>query len=82
MLALIDAMHQPEDLTPGRVTQFIDLPMTRNDRPDHDYYFIHEELTDMWAYDISLGRHYETKRPYLGFGFLVRGPRAPSPRWT
>ena len=72
MLALIDALHRPEDLTPQRVTQFTGMPMTRDSEPgEFHHHYAYHQLTDKWQVRISSGLHYETKRPYLGFGFLV-----------
>ena len=70
MLALIDAMHRPEDLTPARVTQLTGLPMTREGRSDHDHHFVDHELTGMWRVRLSLGLEFMTKRPELGFRFI------------
>jgi hypothetical protein len=68
MLALIDAIHEPEDLTPGRMTQFIGLPMRRQNDPG-DGYFAHQELTDMWESRISWRLNPTTKRHYLYLSF-------------
>jgi len=70
MLALIDATRRPEDLTPERVTQFIGLPMTRDNDPADDYYYAYHELTDTWRVRIFRGLDYKTKRPYLGSRFI------------
>ena len=70
MLALIDAIHRPEDLTQERVTQFIGLPMKHDNDPRDDYYYAYHELTNMWQVRLFRGLEYDTKRPYVGFSFL------------
>jgi hypothetical protein len=69
LLALIDSLHQPQDLTPERVTQFTGLPMYSLNTPSDFYYGNSQDLNEFWSYDYRLGLNYDTRLPDLGFRF-------------
>lgn len=70
LLALIDTLHQPGDLTIERVAHFSGIAMTPfSDKPTNDTYVISQPLTEMWRYSYNWGPNRATHLPGLGFGF-------------
>lgn len=70
LLALIDTLHQPGDLTIERVAHFSGIAMTPfSDKPTNDAYAIYQPLTEMWKYRYIWALNNTTHLPGLGFGF-------------
>jgi hypothetical protein len=70
LLALIDTLHQPQDLTIERVAQFSGFAMTPfSDKPTNDAYEIFQPLTEMWSYQYIWKLNSATRLPDLGIGF-------------
>jgi hypothetical protein len=70
LLALIDSLHQPQDLTLDRVTEFTGLVIPKVDWPSkNDAHMISQDLTEMWAYGYIWKLNSTTRLPDLGFGF-------------
>jgi len=69
-LALIDTVHQPQDLTAERVAQFIGFAMEPySDKPTNDTYVISQPVTEMWRVRIGWGPQHTTRLPSVGLGF-------------
>lgn len=70
LLALIDTLHQPQDLTTERVEQFTGYAMTPfSDKPTNDAYEIWQPLTEMWTYGYTWKLNSASGLPNLGLGF-------------
>lgn len=76
LLALIDTLHQPQDLTTERVEQFTGYAMTPfSDKPTNDAYEIWQPLTELWRYWYIWAPNSATRLPDLGLGFYERDPK-------
>ena len=69
LLALIDSVRQPQDLTPEQVTRFSGLPMRRINTPNDFYYLADQDLSEVWSYNFYWGLNNTTKLPEVGFEF-------------
>lgn len=70
LLALIDTLHQPQDLTVERVAQFSGVAMTPfSDKPNEDTYMSLQPLTEMWRYLYLWGPNSTTRLADLGLNF-------------
>lgn len=71
LLALIDTLHQPQDLTVERVEQFSGVAMTPfSDKPSDDAYQIFQRVTEMWFYLYIWDLERATHSPDLGLLFV------------
>jgi len=69
LLALIDNLHQPQDLTPERVAQSTRQPMIRINTPADFYYRSSHDLNERWWYYYIWSLNDATHLPGLGFAF-------------
>ena len=73
LLALIDSVREPQDLTIERVAQFTGFPMKPfSDKPANDTYVISQLLTENWRYRYLWGPNGTTHLPELGLAFYKR----------
>ncbi|MBB3182210.1 hypothetical protein [Variovorax sp. Sphag1AA] len=71
LLALIDTLHQPQDLTTDRVARFTGFTMRPfSEKPTNDAYQIFQPLTDAWRYLYIWGLNSATRLPDLGLTFI------------
>ncbi|MBO9650057.1 MAG: hypothetical protein J7605_16240 [Variovorax sp.] len=71
LLALIDTLRHPQDLTTDRVAQFTGFAMKPfSEKPTNDAYQIFQPLTDKWRYLYIWGLNSATRLPDLGLTFV------------
>lgn len=83
LLALIDSVHQPQDLTAEQVMRFIRMPLKPIASSRSGGFEIFEQLTHDWLYRFIWHAHDITPDPDLGLLFYeARGSSLPRPDMT